>query len=177
FLHRLVQYCEEVNKQYSTEPVVVVFVIKRITDSVMTKTTKDRKQKFLLKLPSYPWDKKCLFLTGYSIHDHLNTTPLHPLVALGAFLTAQKVSILDHDQRDDPIIQQIGGISKRVIGHVVTREKTTVDDLLGVCDITQSKFQKGKEILQDLPDNNIKKRAIDCLNEGLDIIKTYKAKY
>ncbi|KAL0089962.1 hypothetical protein J3Q64DRAFT_1727690 [Phycomyces blakesleeanus] len=143
----------------------------------MSKTTKDRKQKFLLKLPSYPWAKKCLFLNDYSIHDHLNNIPLHPLVALGAFLTAQKVSIIDHDQRDDPIIQQLYGISKHVFEHVATREKTTVDDLLGLCDNTQSKFQKCKEILEDLPNNNLKKRAIDCLNDGLNIIKPYKVKY
>jgi hypothetical protein len=172
-----VQYCEEVNKQYSTEPVVLVFVINKIRDSVMSKTTKDRKQKFLLKLPNYPWAKKCLFLNDYSIHDHLNTMPLHPPVALGAFLTAQKVSILDHDQRDDPIIQQLYGISKHVFEHVAAREKTTVDDLLGLCDNTQSKFQKGKEILEDLPNNDLKKRAIDCLNDGLNIIKSYKVKY
>ncbi|SAL99586.1 hypothetical protein [Absidia glauca] len=112
FLHRLVQYCEEARKQYSTEPVALVFV-----------------------------------------------------------------SILDHDQRDDPIIQQLYGISKHVFEHAVTREKTTVDDLLGLCHNTQSKFQKGKEILEDLPNNNLKKRAIDCLNDGLNIIKSYKAKY
>ncbi|GAA5809236.1 hypothetical protein MFLAVUS_002641 [Mucor flavus] len=120
---------------------------------------------------------QCLFLNDYSIHDHLDTIPLHPLVALGAFLTAQKVSILDHDQRDDPIIQQLYGISKHVFEHVTTREKTTVVDLLGLCDNTQSKFQKCKEILEDLPNNNLKKRAIDCLNDGLNIVKSYKTKY
>ncbi|KAI8095965.1 hypothetical protein BDF21DRAFT_448096 [Thamnidium elegans] len=140
FLHRLVQYCEEANKQYSTEPVVLVFVINKIRDSVMSKTTKDRKQKFLLKLPSYPWAKKCLFLNDYSIHDHLNTISLHPLVALGAFLTAQKVSILDHDQRDGSIIQQLYGISKHVFEHVATREKTTVD-----CDIDRVNIKKKKK--------------------------------
>lgn len=60
---------------------------------------------------------------------------------------------------------------------MATREKTTVDDLLGLCDNTQSKIQKGKEILEDLPNNNLKRRAIDCLNDGLNIIKSYKVKY
>ncbi|KAG1145433.1 hypothetical protein G6F37_004137 [Rhizopus arrhizus] len=96
--------CEEVNKQYSTEPVVLAFVINKIRDSVMS-------------------------------------------------------------------------ISKHVFEHVATREKTTVDDLLRLCDNTQSKFQKGKEILEDLPNNDLKKRAIDCLNDGLNIIKSYKVKY
>ncbi|KAL0097381.1 hypothetical protein J3Q64DRAFT_1632361, partial [Phycomyces blakesleeanus] len=81
------------------------------------------------------------------------------------------------EQRDDPIIQQLYGISKHVFEHVATREETTVDDLLGLCDNTQSKFQKGKEMLEDLPNNNLKKRAIDCLNDGLNIIKPYKVKY
>lgn len=100
----------------------------------MSKTTKDRKHKFLLKIPSFPWAKKCVFLNTYSIQDHLDTIPLHPLVALGAFLTAQKVSILDHTQQDDTTIQQLYGISKHVFEHVATREKTTVEDLLELCD-------------------------------------------
>ena len=148
FLHRLVQYCEEVSKQYSTEPVVLVFVINKIRDSVMSKTTKDRKQKLLPKLPSYPWAKKCLFLNDYSIHDHLNTMSLHPLVALGAFLTAQKVSILDHDQRDDPIIQQLYGISKHVFEHMATREKTTVGDLWDCVIILYRNSKKAKKFLK-----------------------------
>ncbi|KAG1075765.1 hypothetical protein G6F42_025582 [Rhizopus arrhizus] len=114
----------------------------------MSKTTKDRKQKLLPKLPSYPWAKKCLFLNDYSIHDHLNTMPLHPLVALGAFLTAQKVSILDHDQRDDPIIQQLYGISKHVFEHVATREKTTVDDLWDCVIILYRNSKKAKKFLK-----------------------------
>jgi hypothetical protein len=177
FLHRLVQYCEEVNKQHHTEPVVLVFVINKTRANIMRKATKDQQLPFLFKLPSFPWAKKCFILNNDSIRDHLLSTPLCPLAALGAFFTAQKPSLVNHDQRDDPIIQKLYSISMQVFGRVTIHDKTTVEDLLCICDNAQSKFQESIEILEDLPDTSSKKRAIDCLNGGLEILKSYKCKY
>jgi hypothetical protein len=176
FLHRVVQYCEEANKQYDAVPLVLIIVINKTKDDIMRKTTKGARLPFLFKLPSFPWAKKCFILNSDSIRDHLISTPLPPLVALGAFFTAQKPSILNHDQQHDPIIQQLYNISKHVFENVATH-KTVVNDLLYLCDNSQSKFQEGIKVLEDLPDTNMKKRAIDCLNDGLEIIKFYRIKY
>lgn len=143
----------------------------------MRKTTKGARLPFLCKLPSFPWAKKCFILNNDSIRDHLISTPLPPLVALGAFFTAHKPSLLNHDQRHDPTIQQLYSISKYIFENVATHEKTTIYDLLYLCDNSQSKFQEGIKVLEDLPDTSMKKRAIDCLNDGLEIIKSYKIKY
>ncbi|PHZ07905.1 uncharacterized protein RHIMIDRAFT_271249 [Rhizopus microsporus ATCC 52813] len=53
----------------------------------------------------------------------------------------------------------------------------TIDDLLHVCDNASLKFEEGINILQGLPDSNSKKRAIDCLNDVLEVVKAYKCKY
>lgn len=177
FLHRVVQYCEEVNKQYDAIPLVLIFVVNKTRDNIIRKTTKDPRLPFLFKLPSFPWAKKCFILNNDSIRDHLIRTPLPPLVALGAFFIAQKPSLLNHDQRHDPTIQQLYSISKHVFENVATHEKTAVDDLLCLCDNSQSKFQEGIKMLENLADTSMKKRAIDCLNDGLEIIKSYKRKY
>ncbi|KAI7852818.1 hypothetical protein BDC45DRAFT_178996 [Circinella umbellata] len=171
FLHRLVLYCEEVNKKYGSVPVVLVVTINKTRDSVMRKTRKNKGHGFLFQLPSFPWAKKCLILNNDSIRDHITSTPLSPLVALGAFLIAQKQSILDHDQRHDPTIRQFYTISQNAFENVVIDENTTVVDLLCICENTQSKFQDAIEALEDLPNNSSKKRAMDSMNDGLEIIQ------
>ncbi|KAL4207355.1 hypothetical protein AB4K20DRAFT_1970900 [Rhizopus microsporus] len=140
FLHRIVQYCEEVHKQYNVEPLVLVFVINKTRDKVLRKARKDPKHPYLLKLP----------------------TPLCPMVVLGAFFTAQEISLAQHQQRHDSIIKQLYRLSQQIFEHVVTPEESTIDDLLHVCDNASLKFEEGINVLEDLPDSNLKKRAYKC---------------
>lgn len=111
------------------------------------------------------------------IRDHLISTPLCPMVVLGAFFTAQEISLAQHQQRHDPIIKHLYRLSQQIFEHVVTPEESTIDDLLHVCDNASLKFEEGINVLEDLPDSNSKKRVIDCLNDGLEVVKAYKCKY
>ncbi|RCH83577.1 hypothetical protein CU098_008475, partial [Rhizopus stolonifer] len=173
FLHRVVRCCEEINKKYGAVPVVLVFVVNKMCDVIMHKASKDRKHPFLLKLPCFPWARNCLFLSGESIHDHLADSPLSPLVALGTFLATKKPCIIDHGQEQDPTIKMLYNISK----NTVENENTIVDDLLSLCEKSEEIIREGVKILEEGKTPNTNKRAIDCLNDGLDIIKSYRLKY
>ncbi|KAI8095331.1 hypothetical protein BDF21DRAFT_469940 [Thamnidium elegans] len=61
FLHRVVGYCKKVYEEYGAVSVVLIFVITKLRNTVMRKATKDTTHSFLLKLPCYPWAKKCFF--------------------------------------------------------------------------------------------------------------------
>ncbi|CAO3699863.1 hypothetical protein G6F70_007726 [Rhizopus microsporus] len=95
------------------------------------------------------------------IRDHLISTPLCPMVVLGAFFTAQEISLAQHQQRHDSIIKQLYRLSQQIFEHVVTPEESTIDDLLHVCDNASLKFEEGINVLEDLPDSNLKKRVIN----------------
>lgn len=156
---------------------MLIVAIKKTRDSISRKTTKNKQHAFLFQLPSFPWAKRCLLLNNDSIHDHTASIPLSPLVALGSFFIAQKTSIQQHDHRHDPTIQLLYSISQHAFEHVVTHENKTVDDLLGICEHTESKYKDVIQALENLPSSNIKKRVMDSMNDGLDTIRSYKRIY
>ncbi|CAO3610434.1 unnamed protein product [Mucor fragilis] len=177
FIHRLVRYCGKVYEEYGVVPVVLVVVVKKIRDTIMRKATKDTINPFLFKLPCFPWAKKCFFISTESIRDHLAETPLSPLVALGAYFTCQKTSILDHSQMHDPTIQMLYRLSQRIFENTVVNENTTVDDILSLCQKSESKIKKGIKALEESTETSGNKRALDYLNDGLEIVKSYRLKY
>ena len=164
-------------EEYGVAPVVFVVVVTRIRDTIMRKAIKDTINPFLFKLPCFPWGKKCFFISTESIRDHLAETPLSPLVALGAYFTCQKESILDHDQKHDPTIQMLYRLSQRIFANTVVNENTTVDDILSLCQKSESKIKEGIKALDESTGTSGYKRAVDCLNDGLEIVKSYRLKY
>ncbi|KAI8094499.1 hypothetical protein BDF21DRAFT_323236, partial [Thamnidium elegans] len=164
FLHHVVGYCGKVYEEHGAVPIVLVFVIKKLRDTIMRKVTKDTTHSFLLKLPCFPWAKKCFFISTESIHDHLTETPLSPLVALETYFTSR-----DHSQGHDPTIKKLYDL--------VVNENTIVADFLSLCQKSELKIQEGIEALEEPTGTSTNKRAVDCLNDGLETIKPYRLKY
>lgn len=131
----------------------------------------------LLKSLCYPWAKKYFFISTESIRNHLTEIPLSPLVALGAYFTSQKTSLLDHSHRHDPTIKKLYDLSQRIFKKVAVDENTTTDNLLTFCRKSESKIQEGIAILEEPIGTSSKKRLADCLNDAMEIIKYYKIKY
>ncbi|KAI9262624.1 hypothetical protein EDC94DRAFT_659483 [Helicostylum pulchrum] len=177
FLHRVVGYCGKVYEEHGVVPVVLIVVVKKIRDIIMRKATKDTTHPFLFKLPCFPWAKKCFFISTESIRDHLTEIPLSPLVALGAYFTSQKTSILDHSLGHDPTIQMLYNLSQRIFENIAVNENTTLDDLLSLCQKSDLKIKEGIKALEESTGTSANKRAVDCLNDGLEIVKSYSFKY
>lgn len=103
---------------------------------------------FSFKFSCFPWAKQCFFISTKSIHDHLTEIPLSPLVALGAYFTSQKTSILDHSQGHDPTIQMLYNLSQKIFENIAVNENTTVDDLLSLCQKSELKLKKVLRLLR-----------------------------
>ncbi|KAI8394268.1 uncharacterized protein BYT42DRAFT_37841 [Radiomyces spectabilis] len=85
FYRRLIGYGLSVLKHHSISPVVLVIIIHNTTTQLANPAVISEKQPYLLELPCDSWAKSCNILNASSISDHLQHTPLNPLVALGYF--------------------------------------------------------------------------------------------
>ncbi|KAI8377309.1 hypothetical protein BD560DRAFT_390728 [Blakeslea trispora] len=176
FLHQIVQYCEEVNLRYGAVPLVLIFVVEKIQSDIISNIAKHPKLSFLLQVPSFPWARGCFVISENSMWDYMNNTPLHPLVALGIFFTARSPYLFEHDQQQDPTIQKLYHISKQLSENTIADEEIT-NDILRLCDDSELRLQESVRILSRLKDTSAKKRAIACLNDGIETIESYKRKY
>ncbi|CAO3622553.1 unnamed protein product [Mucor hiemalis] len=177
FLHRIVRYCGKVYEEYGTMPIVLVIASNKIRDTILRKATKDTTHPFLHKIPCFPWAKKCFFISPESIRNHLTTVPLSPLVALGIYFSSEAPSVAEHSHGQDPTVQMLYNVSQRVLEAAAIKENTIKDDILSLCQETESKIKEGIEAINESSEDDTNKRALDCLNEGLQIVKSYRRKY
>ncbi|KAI9004022.1 hypothetical protein CLU79DRAFT_378396 [Phycomyces nitens] len=123
-------------------------------------------QPFLLELPCHGWVKSCYLLNSSSISEHLQSTPLNPLVALGDFLIQQKPSLRSIDRNDDETIQLLYAIAQQIFSDGLKQNESviTAEDLHEIYDqCTRARSY----LLEDVLDPTWRKRTLDCLNQVL----------
>lgn len=133
------------------------------------------KRSFLLELPCHGWAKSCYLLNSSSVSDHLQLTPLNPLVALGHFLIQQKPSLRSIDRNDDETIQLLYTIAQQIFSDALKENDsiTTAEDLHEIHDqCTNAKSY----LLEDVLDASSRKRTLDSLNQVLLMISEPRKK-
>ncbi|KAI8394269.1 uncharacterized protein BYT42DRAFT_488958 [Radiomyces spectabilis] len=164
---RLIYYGLSIIERYSAPPVVLVIVIHNTTTQLADLAAISEKQPYLLELPCDGWAKSCNILNASSISDHLQHTPLNPLVALGHFLIRQKPLLRDIDRNDDITIQQLYNIAKEIFGNDLQTASNTTDVLRQIYDQCS---RARTALCEDVSDVSLRKRTIDCLDQILIII-------
>ncbi|KAI8394263.1 uncharacterized protein BYT42DRAFT_609993 [Radiomyces spectabilis] len=112
------------------------------------------------------WAKSCYILNASSIADHLQHTPLNPLVALGHFLIQRKRSLRDVARNDDITVKKIYNIAKGMFGDNLQHDSDT--------DVLQEIYDQCNEartaLCEDVTDVTSRKRTIDCLDKIINMI-------
>ncbi|KAI8393778.1 uncharacterized protein BYT42DRAFT_609548 [Radiomyces spectabilis] len=177
FLHRVVGYCKEIFAEYGASPVVLVIAIHECSRQILNKASKIKSKPFFFKLPCYPWANQCFILSKESISSHIDKTPLDPVVALGSFFVEQKQTLAEHTHHDDPTIQQLYCITRRIVQNQI-KQKSRISHLLRVVEDAESRYDKVIRMLDDdADDTKTKKRSIDYLEEAMNLLRTYKRQY
>ncbi|CAO3618260.1 unnamed protein product [Mucor hiemalis] len=58
-----------------------------------------------------------------------------------------------------------------------TKKNTLKNDILSLCQEIESKIKEDIEAINESLEGNTDKRVLDCLNEGLAIVNSYRPKY
>ncbi|KAI7847639.1 hypothetical protein BDC45DRAFT_412762, partial [Circinella umbellata] len=126
FYRRLISYSLSVMKRYSATPVVLAIVIHNTTTELTNLTTTSKRLPFLLELPCHGWAESCYVINASSISDHLQQSPLNPLVALGYFLIQQKLSLRYIERNDDETIRLLYTIAQQIFGNQLQKNKESI---------------------------------------------------
>ncbi|ORX42602.1 hypothetical protein DM01DRAFT_1330070 [Hesseltinella vesiculosa] len=185
FFRRLVEYCLMIRKHHSLLPIVIAICIHSTTQEFKDLTYDGDTLPFTKQVHCRGWAQECYFISAATISSvqthntsYLDRQPLHPLAALGHFLIEQKPSILNIAAKDDPTIQLLYGIAKRVFGDEAAKEDARHDAISNICSKATSQFNLAMSLLaEDVPDARAQKRTRDCLNDGLELMDKLHTKY
>ncbi|KAJ8662650.1 hypothetical protein O0I10_001614 [Lichtheimia ornata] len=177
FMHRVVRNCEEIISRYDVAPTVLIIAVSECRLQVLKRITAYKSKPFFFKLPSYPWANQCLILSKESISSHVNEPTLDPIVALGSFFVDQKQSLADQVHRRDPTIQQLYELAKHICRNQITAESSSSSHLLRVIMDVESHFRKAIDVLNEDVADGSAKRTIDCLEEGMTVLRDCKRQH
>ncbi|KAI9269215.1 hypothetical protein BDA99DRAFT_345703 [Phascolomyces articulosus] len=170
FICRLNEYCLNATTEFHKKPVVFVFSIKSTNKEVVSNTRASKVHPFMLCIPSYPWVIDCLLLSDNTIQQFTQEKHLHPMVALTSFLTKQKQPLRECPNNDDPTIRMLYRITMTIYEIQGSTLNRLSNDFHCVCDESMTYMNEVVEVSKnDGIDDLLRKRAMDCLEEGTKV--------
>lgn len=159
-------------------PVAVVFCIHDTSQEFKDLTYECKEKEFSKQVYFQGWAQDIYYISAETISPYLNQQPLHPLNALGHFLTAQKLSILDIEKKEDETIKMLYEIAARVFRDEAADEEARQNAIDTICSKSTSQLNRAMSfLLEDVPEPNSQKRTRDCLQDGLNLIEELHTKY
>ncbi|KAG2222407.1 hypothetical protein INT45_009419, partial [Circinella minor] len=178
FICRLTQYCLNATAEHYWKPIAVVFCIRSTSNRVLSNAHASKKNQFMLRVPSYPWAKDCFLLNGYSIKQFIHENNLHPLVALTLFPTEQKQTLRDCPRNNDTTIQMLYRIAMNASDTQGSALSELSNDYNDVCKESTMYLNEVLEAMKKEEfDQELRKRLIDRVDEGLKVIQAYSKKH
>lgn len=122
------------------------------------------------------WANNCFFIDQNTMKDVVQEPPLNPLLAVGLFFCDRKPSLLSTAHREDTTMQMLYKAAK---DHTQkeSAEKPIASALFDVCNQTNRQFQKLVKVVEAMPDNLVKKRALAYTDDGILYTNTCKRRY
>ncbi|ORX56876.1 hypothetical protein DM01DRAFT_1334435 [Hesseltinella vesiculosa] len=168
FYRRLNGYCLEIDKTLPVLPIVIVFGIHSTTADILDMASPSEKFPFVLELPCAGWAKAVYLLNVGTIRPHLHTHPLDPLVAICHFFVEQKTSLISLERRDDPTLNLLYSVAKKIFGNDIQNHEEMLIILERVCAQMEHQFRKAKSsLLDDVKDAGSLKRTAQHLDDGI----------
>ncbi|KAI7881389.1 hypothetical protein K492DRAFT_161632 [Lichtheimia hyalospora FSU 10163] len=177
FIRRLTTYCWNASDAYQVKPIAVTFCIQAARSEISDKFGDTDKAPFMRTLPCDFWAQQHFVMTATTIHDHINTTPMHPLVALVYVLTQQQTCLISLEHKDDDTVQLLYKIAKDAMKDKIEPQDRSVDVLLDVCTQVKKQFQKIVDEVNEegeLDPNRIKAYAADGALYSESCIRKYQ---
>ncbi|KAI7855635.1 hypothetical protein BDC45DRAFT_505519 [Circinella umbellata] len=132
----------------------------------------------MLRIPSYPWAEDCFLLNEYSIKQFTHENNLHPLVALTLFLTEQKQTLRDCPRNNDTTIRMLYRIAMNASDTQGSAMSELLNDYNDVCKESAMYLNEVTEAMKkDEFDQELRKRIIERVDEGLKVIQAYSKKH
>ncbi|KAI8881626.1 hypothetical protein K501DRAFT_156488, partial [Backusella circina FSU 941] len=105
FMLRLINYALNVYKRYKSLPIVLVIVTKSFSSAKFQNEFTITSEGFLLEASCKFWAKQCFLLTADAVSNHFNQKTLHPMAALGYFLTHHTLHQIPRHHWQNPMLK------------------------------------------------------------------------
>ncbi|KAI7877641.1 hypothetical protein K492DRAFT_171458 [Lichtheimia hyalospora FSU 10163] len=160
------EYALMIRKHQPLSPVVIIFGIHNSTEEFKDLTYECVTMPFAKELYYRGWAQKCYFISCETISTHMDQQPLYPLAAIGHFLIERQTSILNITKKR---IQQSNCYTRSP--NEAIEEDARQDAIITICTKAKLQFNQATLLLEeDVPDSQARKRTIDCLADGLQLI-------
>lgn len=115
FMIRLISYACNAYRRYGKLPIVLVIVTKSFSSTKFQNEFSITSEGFLLEASCKFWAQQCFLLTAYAVSNHFNEQTLHPLAALGYFLTHYTLHQIPPHHWQNPTLKLIFSTVKDVL--------------------------------------------------------------
>lgn len=163
---------------YEAHPIVLVFCVDKVCQAVMETFEQSKTKVHMFETTYYHWAKKCYLISNKIISPALNNKSsehMDPIVAIQYFLGSQQRNIMALDFYDNPMIIELYKIAKIETEKYVEASNSQLSALSTICSISESQFNKIKELLKDeIPENS---KVFKNINQGAQYHSRLKRKY
>lgn len=163
---------------YKVHPIVLVFCVDKVCQAVMETFEQSKTKVHMFETTCYHWAKKCYLISNKIINPALNNKSserMDPIVAIQYFLGNQQRNIMALDFYDDPMIIELYKIAKIETEKYVEASNSQLSAISTICSISESQFNKIKELLKDeIPENS---KVFKNINQGAQYHSRLKRKY
>lgn len=135
FIKRAISYCLQANSRYDIDPVMLIFCIDTVAESIEKKFKNSIRLPCCATIPCDFWAAECLILSKKTIKQHINIEgSLNPLIALGMFLKYQASAITLLPRCEDPTLIFLYEIAKKSFQEIYYRDVLISEELNNFCD-------------------------------------------
>ncbi|KAG1136637.1 hypothetical protein G6F37_012635 [Rhizopus arrhizus] len=150
----------------------MTIVVKRTSQDLLALEVPGGELPFAKKLSSVGWARSCLLMNAESVAQHLDSVPLHPLVALTHCLIEQKPSLRNLSQHNDPTLKMLYDIMGSELCGQVRDNQSANHELDEVCTQARDECKKAKAMLEDREQDPLVRiqGAIDIMDKTISYL-------